>query len=282
MTPAAVAVIALVALVLFAGMDDGHGLAAVAILAVVGYLVYRDRQGRPVVPTYTAPTEAADDNTAWTPAPGAMWAAPPPVARPPGSRLGAITLSLAALVTGVLVLARTYGADGLTPSRIVAAALVVVAGGLVVGTWFGRARWLAAIALLLCVALGATAAVDSTDGVLRGGVGERTWIVVPAQPTQSFRLGAGEATLDLRALETEGQHLDVDAHLGVGHLIVLVPDGVPIRLHAKVRVGEINEFGDDLANGDRVERTRSYGPAGDPRVEIDATIGAGQVEVRHG
>jgi hypothetical protein len=31
-----------------------------------------------------------------------------------------------------------------------------------------------------------------------------------------------------------------------------------------------------------VERTLSYGPAGDPQVEVDATVGTGQIEVRRG
>ncbi|MDT7548977.1 MAG: hypothetical protein QOE84_1371, partial [Actinomycetota bacterium] len=100
---------------------------------------------------------------------------------------------------------------------------------------------------------------------------------------QGYRLGIGEATLDLTALPADGRHIVVSAHVGLGHLIVLVPDGVPVRLHAKVRIGDITEYGKSLVDGtDNVERTRTYGPSGDPQVEVEATLGTGQVEVRHG
>jgi predicted membrane protein len=75
----------------------------------------------------------------------------------------------------------------------------------------------------------------------------------------------------------------VTAHVGLGHLIVLVPADVPIALHAKVRAGDITEDGRSLVNGaDSVERVLRYGPPGDPQVEVEATVGAGQVEVRRG
>lgn len=272
-SPVAVGLVAVLGVLLFAGLDDGDGVAAVGVLALVGYLVHRERQGRPAVPSYVPPV----GTDGWSPPP----AEPPPPREP--SRLGTITLSLTALVTGVLVLARVYGADGLSPSRIVAAALVVVGAGLVVGTWYGRARWLAVVGLLLCLALAATAAADATTGPLRGGIGERSWAPSPGTTTQAFRLGVGEATLDLTDLPEDGPHVTIDAHIGVGHLIVLVDDDVAVRMAAEIQVGELREFGETLGEGtDRVERTRSYGPAGDPRVELDASVGAGQVEVRRG
>jgi hypothetical protein len=193
-----------------------------------------------------------------------------------------VTLSVAALVSGGLVLARTYGADGLTPARILAVALLVVAAGLVVGTWIGRARWLVLIGILLSLALAATAATDDPSDALRGGIGDRTWVATQTQASQTFRLGIGEATLDLTDLPVSGSHQVVRAHVGAGHLIVLVPSDVPIRVVAKADVGEIHEFGDSIADGDDVERTLRYGPPGDPRVEVEADVTFGQVEVRHG
>lgn len=281
-----IVVLVLLALGLLAVLDHGDGLAAVAVLAVVAFLVHRDRQGRPVVPPYAGPVsgpgpaqEQAEPPT-WT-APAA-WPEPPPSTRRPRSRLGAVTLSVAALVSGGLVLARTYGADGLTPARILAVALLVVAAGLVVGTWIGRARWLVLIGILLSLALAATAATDDPSDALRGGIGDRTWVATQSQPSQTFRLGIGEATLDLTDLPTSGTHQVIRAHVGAGHLIVLVPSDVPVRVVAKADIGEIHEFGESIADGDDVQRTLSYGPAGDPRVEVEADVTFGQVEVRHG
>ena len=278
-SPLAIVLVLVAALIVAVSFDDGHGLAAVAILGLVAYLVLRERQGSPVVPSYAPPPDEGVPATAT-----AAWVAPPPVVREPRrrSRLGALTLSIAAVLTGALALARTYGVEELTPSRIVATALAVVALGLVVGTWYGRARWLALIGLLLCIALAGTAATDGDRGFLRGGLGERTWVATQSQPAQSFRLGVGEARLDLTGLEPDGRHQAIRAHVGAGHLIVIVPDDVPIRLTAEAGVGDITEFGDSLVDGDDIERTRRYGPGGDVRVEVEASVGAGQVEVRHG
>jgi hypothetical protein len=223
------------------------------------------------------PGAATAEPVAWSPA--------PPMVRVPRerSRLGLVTFSLAALVAGGLVWAALAGADGFTAPRITAVALAVVAGGLIVGTWYGRGRWLIAIGLLLCLGLGVAMAADASGGTLRGGVGQRTWVVGEGRTNQSFALGIGEATLDLTGLPSDGGHVVVKSRVGLGHLIVIVPNDVPIRLHATLRIGDITEFGTSLVNGNhRMERTRSYGPAGDPRVEVEATLGTGQIEVRHG
>ena len=276
LTPVTIGIVAVVTALLVAGADDGDALLALVVLGGIGYLVHRHRQGRPLVPAYTPPPVAPGE-------PVSAWVPPAPLERParrPRSRLGSLTLSLAALVTGVLVLMRLYGVDSLTPSRIVAAAIVVVAGGLVVGAWYGRARWLALIGVLLCVVLAGTAVTDEVDGALRGGIGERTWVVQPTAARQGYRLGAGEATLDLTGLEVSGRHLVVEAHVGAGHLVLLLPDDVPVRVHAEVHLGEIRDGDRTYGDVDHVERTDDYGPPGDPRVEIEATVGAGQLEVR--
>ena len=289
-----VALIALVVVIVVGGLDDGRGVAAAAVIAVVGYLVYRERQGDPVVPSFggtsTPPPAYADAPATAAPVTAAAaaeptWIAPPPPVRAPKERsgLGQLTVSIAAIVSGGLVWAGLAGADSITAGRVLAVALVVVSLGLIVGTWFGRARWLIAVGLLLSLGLGAAMAADAGGVTLRGGVGERTWVVGEGTTSPSYRLGIGEATLDLTRLPNDGRHVVVRGTVSLGHLIVLVPDDVPMRLHATVKVGELTEFGDSLVSGSsKMERTRSYGPAGDPRVEIEATVGTGQIEVRHG
>jgi hypothetical protein len=267
-------VIAVIAVIALGGLDNGHGAAAVAIVGLVAYLVYRERQDRPLAPSYSAPA-----------APATPPAEPlPPMVRVPRerSRLGLITISVAALVSGVLAWASSAGADALTPARITAVALLIVGAGLVVGTWYGRARWLLIVGVLLSLGLGTAAAADATGGTLHGGVGSRTWVVGEGQSDRAFKLGIGEATLDLTDLPASGPHVVVHGKVGLGHLIILVPDGVPIRVHAKLRIGDLSEFGKSLDNGDGpFDRTRTYGDA-DPRIDVEATLGTGQIEVRHG
>lgn len=295
-----VVLLAVLAIALITTLDDGDGLVAVAVVAGVGYLVYRDRTGQPT-PTWAQAGDGASGAVSApvtdaagpipTPAPwqaGTGWPTPAPRAPRRRSRLGPVTLSLTALVAGALVLARTYGADGLTPARILAASVIVVGAGLVIGTWYGRARWLAFIGVALCLALGATAALDATGASLRGGVGERYWMANQGDSDQDFRLGAGEATLDLRGLDPEGAHINIDATVGLGHLLILLPTDLDVRVRSEVALGEIN--GDlyegavtasNSRNGQRKTQVSTYGSA-DPRVEVDATVGTGEVEIRRG
>ena len=266
-TPKTLAVLGLIGAVLLVGMDDGNGVGIIAVLLLLIYLVRRERKANPL-PPYVAPLDAA-----------ATWARPAPVMRQ-RSALGLATLSLATLVAGILSWAALSGVEDLTTGRILAISLLVVGGGLVVGTWYGRARWLIAVGILLSLALGGVALADRGDVTLRGGAGDRTWVV--DDHGGSYRLGVGEATLDLTRIPA-GSHVSVTSSVSLGHLIVVVPDDVAVRLHAKLRVGEIVAFGKSVADGsDTVERTLTYGPAGDPQVEVDANVGTGQVEVRHG
>ena len=287
----AVLVLALFALIILGGFD-GEAVAALGVLGLIGYLVYRDRQnpaGPGVATGYPPPPaasfEAAEDVAPDAgPEPWGAWGAPPAV-RPsrPRSALGLATLSIAALVTGCLVWAGAAGAEELTPARIAAVALLVVGAGLVVGAFRGRARWLIAVGVVLSLVLAGTAGAQAAGVSLEGGIGERTWVVPTGQPQQSYTLGVGEATLDLTALPPDGAHVVVRSAVSLGHLIVLVPADLAVRVHATVQIGDITEFGTSLvSDSDKVERTRSYGPPGDPRVEVEAVVGTGQIEVRRG
>jgi hypothetical protein len=191
-------------------------------------------------------------------------------------------VSVATLVAGVLLALRLSGVESLTAPRILAVALLVVGGGLLVGAWIGRARWLIAVGLVLALALGATAAARSTG--LDDGLGERRWT-----PTgdASYALGAGEAVLDLSSLPADGA-TEVDVELGVGRLLVLVPREVRVTGEAEAGVGELLQVSADgrrrVLNPDDDtdvrERVFFPGETGGPRVELDLEVGMGQIEVR--
>ena len=65
LTPTTMLVVGLVALAIFAGLDDGNAVAAVAVLAAVAYLVHRERQGRPLAPSYVSPASSGAWASAW-------------------------------------------------------------------------------------------------------------------------------------------------------------------------------------------------------------------------
>ena len=214
-------------------------------------------------------------------APPAEWPAPAP--QPPKERsvLTRTTLSVALLVTGLLLALHVAGVDGITAPRVVATALLVVGGGLVVGTWYGRGRWLIAVGLLLALGLGA-AVVAQRVGV-QDGVGQRQWV---ATDGGDFRLGAGEAVLDLRDLRgTAGA--EVQARVGVGHLVVLVPADLTARVTSEASAGvvEVVELDGsrsrtDLDGHDPVGGADTVVGTGDVTASVDLEVGLGQIEVR--
>lgn len=286
---AGVVLVVVAGVVLLGILSDGPGLGALLVVGAVAYLVARERQSpRPVSygPSYGTgpdvpygPVAPPVDDLSY-----ATWsatAAPRPQRRP-RSPLGALTLSVATLLTGVLLALRLSGVEQLTAPRILAVALLVVGGGVLVGAWVGRARWLIPVGLVLALALGASVAARGSG--LADGVGERTWT-----PTgdASYSLGAGEAVLDLRSLGDRRQ-VDVEAEVGLGRLLVLVPEGARVTGEAEVGIGELLQvLGDgrrrDLNPDDDTDVSRRFvfdGPVEGPQVELDLEVGMGQIEVR--
>lgn len=263
---------------------DLDGLVVLAVLAGLGLLWWRGRLSLPAPPAGVDPdsrpgsgaVRVADDGPQVAPSPAA--AVPLVAARPRRARspLTGATLSLAAVVVGVLLLVGTQSGVSVPAEVVLAAALGVVGLGLAVGAFWGRSWGLIALAAVLGLALAATAGARP---VIDAGVGDRRWEPVAAG---SYRLGVGEATLDLRSLPVrEGSTVAVDARVDVGHLVVLVPDGVRVALDARAELGELVLLGERV-EGQGLERQVDLGPPGSPQVRLALSVRTGQVEVRRG
>ncbi|MCW2613410.1 MAG: PspC domain protein [Frankiales bacterium] len=274
-----VVLLALIGLVLLALLDDGSGAAVVVVVAGLAYLVVRERRTAPAVPAAEATYEAAGAPSQYgvppvTPyVPAAPYVPAEPAAPRERSTLGPVTLSAAALVAGVLLVLREAGVDGITAPRVITAAMLVVGAGLVVGTWLGRARWLLAVGIALGLLLVPAAA---TEGTFDGSAGERTWVPTASDGRTTFRLGAGEAVLDLRRLEP-GSVDEIDARVGLGSLVVLVPDDLRVRAQTDVGIGDVRNDG---RTGSSDSELMVLGPATGPVLELDLEVGLGEIEVR--
>ncbi len=257
--------LAVVLLAVGGALHDNGGVVVVAALGA-GYLLWRRRHpeippGAPVVEP-VAPT--------WQAQP---WQAPPPRQQ---SVLTALTLSSASLLVGVLLLVGAAGATSVPTEVVLAGALGTVGLGLVASAWWGRARGLVPVALLLALGLGATVVARPA---IDHGVGDRTWV---AQSAGSYRLGIGDATLTLGDQLGAGSGVEeVTARVSVGHLLVVVPEGIRVVVDARVQTGDVQAPGVD-DSGRTVHRTFAFGPEGAPQVHVDARVGTGMVEVRRG
>jgi len=214
------------------------------------------------------------------PGTGAVYGPPTPVApqprTEPRSYLGLVALSAAIVVGGMFGIAAAAGAG--IPGVVVAAAMLGVIGlGLLVGAWRGRARWLIFPALLMLLITQGAAAVSNYEP---GSAGERVWI--PTEATQSFDLGAGSATLDLRQLPNGPA--DISVQMGAGELIVLVPDDTEVRIDGSIGAGEYDVPDADPQSGVGLSFSHTVSPVGTTptvtTVELTTEIGLGSMEVR--
>ncbi|MDP9101428.1 MAG: PspC domain-containing protein [Actinomycetota bacterium] len=292
-------VIALVAI----GADHAV-LWPLAVLGGVAYLVFRERSGRPLgaaaapwQPSAATPVPPSTGGSLPTPGPATLappptsgtgaWGNPPPPPRkrprPPKvpSRLGRATLSLAVLTAGILILVGEHS-SAITASRVIAATLLVVGLGLVVGTWFGRSRVLILVGATLVLALGPTAVTEALPG---GGTGNRYW--APVDGGHTFELTAGDARLDLSGLtqgQGQGQAAPITARVGLGHLVVNLPPGSNVVIHAHVAFGGISVDGEQRGGVDVSRDVTLAGDAtttGATAVVVTLRLSVGQLEVRH-
>ena len=217
------------------------------------------------------------------PAPGGPPPATFPGAGPERSqRLGLVVTALILLgVGGVWLLDATTGVD-VDPRDALAGVLLAAGTGLVVATWWGRAR--AVLVPIGLVTIGGLVAGEVIDVPLDAGVGDRT-VEVTRRPQldDTHELLAGTLTVDLRdaPLPRTGT-TEIEAGVGFGELRVHVPRDAEVVVHTEIGAGEANGDLPDTARtrGVMVDETQVIdGPEGAPRLELTLHVGAGEVEV---
>ena len=201
---------------------------------------------------------------------------------------GAATAALAGRRIALAPARRCRGRDtvsALSPDAIQwdtePAILVIVAGvTIAVAGLFGRAY--AAVVIGFLVATVATVLIGS--GLhLHGGVGDRVYRPGPGEPVaSSYQLGVGQLRLDLRdATLPRTTPTRISADVGVGRLLVIVPDDVRLTVNADNRVGNV-ELDTKYSEGTDVQRSITVGPLTGRPVVLDADVGIGSLEVRRG
>jgi hypothetical protein len=202
----------------------------------------------------------------------------------PSSVLGQVVLG--ALLLAAAGLWALAAADVVEPdvSDVLGLGILGIGVGLVVGAWFGRARWLIAPGLLLVAALSVAGAVDVP---LEGGFGERRFEPLAlAELRDEYRLVAGEMVLDLRSLDLPAERVVVEASIGAGSLVVVLPPDATAVVDAEIGAGELSLPG-DLDDGHRGgvgvdQRVTLPGDEGAGTLVLDLEVGLGEVQVSRG
>ena len=171
------------------------------------------------------------------------------------------------------------GGVGVPWRAVLPAALIAVGLACVAGAFRGRQHALMVVGVALTVVLSLAAAADwDLDVPWGGGVGDRTERPTTPADLTGYELGVGNLVVDLRQLQVPPGTTAVEARVGIGELVVEVPQGVSVQVVASSGLGQVQVFGDeDGGIASRIDASSEQG--GDRRLELDARVGLGEVRV---
>jgi predicted membrane protein len=133
---------------------------------------------------------------------------------------------------------------------------------------------LAGIVLTVLLVLGT--AIDIPFG---GGVGDRSVHPMGVRVEQEYERGIGTLTLDLTDLDLDAIEVpfDLRARVGIGELVVIVPEGAAVQVEAHAGLGSVRADGMEEAGIDAELSVPAPGAA--PRVRLEASVGIGEVRI---
>jgi hypothetical protein len=186
------------------------------------------------------------------------------------------------LALGVVAVLDLSGAFRIPTAGYFAAMLGTVGLGLLIGTWFGRARWLIALGMVFVAALTVATAADRADQM--GNVGANiTW--QPANYSEiknSYESSFGTATLDLTNVDFTGQDRTVAVQVNAGDLEIILPPKVDVDVRADVNAGDAHVFdsqwGGFNADTQQITNNGVDGPGGG-HLRLDIRVNAGTLGV---
>jgi phage shock protein PspC (stress-responsive transcriptional regulator) len=188
------------------------------------------------------------------------------------------TLGILIAGTGILGVLDATDAVAVDWTLALASAVVLVGGVVAVGAFFAKTGALAVFGVLLATAMVVAVTIEVP---LRGPIGERTErpLSLPALESD-YELSIGRLTVDLRSLELPAGPTHVEASVGIGELVVRVPDGVRVEANADVTAGQADLFG-VRRDGWQVEHEAVFdqAPMAAPTLALDVDVGFGDLEV---
>ncbi len=276
-----VGLLAVAAILLVSETDIGPGeediwfFAAVAGAALVIGHVVRRQGAEPAAPA------AGGDSTTGTTRTTAVSRPPaPPEPRRPSLFLPVVGALLAgAGIVGLLDVADVWDVS-MTVAFAIALAFVGVA--IAVGAAAGyRVGGLVPIGLVLLA--GFVAAV-LTPVSISAGVGNEVERPLDATQIESkYELGVGNLTIDLRNVDLPPGTTSVAVALGVGEVVVTVPENAALDIDGHTGIGKIAVLGEVDDGTDVDEQVFVPGPTPSaPVLELEADVGIGDLQVVRG
>jgi phage shock protein PspC (stress-responsive transcriptional regulator) len=255
----------------FIGPLPGMNPAALWALAIIvtGIVLLRRRDAAATMPK--TPTAALAPASAIQ-VPQARVEVPPR----PRSPLALYVCAAVLLSIGLLAVVSQVAHLDVRPGQFFGAALTVIGIGLIVGAWWGRARILILLAVLL-MPLAVTASFITAP--LEGGIGDHRYVPVSAAEVQDeYRSLAGRQILDLTELQTSPRTVHIAASVAVGQLVVILPEGASIELRSRVGAGDSYVLGSG-DSGTSLDNRYIRHKLNRTTYVLDLEVGIGQVFV---
>jgi predicted membrane protein len=154
--------------------------------------------------------------------------------------------------------------------------ILLIAIGLAVALSPGRHGFLVFLGIL--VVLAGVPAVVFSDDLFEGGIGDRVETPSDEGDLEPFRVGIGKLTVDLTSPDLADAR--VEASVGIGELLVLVPPNAEVDVDAHVGIGNVEAF-DETESGVDVDLDETFpGPVrGGRSLDLDLEAGIGNVRV---
>jgi phage shock protein PspC (stress-responsive transcriptional regulator) len=212
-------------------------------------------------------------------APGAVSPPPPPLPR--RRSLGPLAAGL--LIGGLGIVALVDVAAGANVDwRIVLACTAVILGGIVAAGAATNRSVGAVVALgLLVLAMLAVAVVVRVP--IFAGIGDRdAHPIAFTSVGTSYEQGIGNLNLELQDVRFPVGQTDVKTTLGIGDLVVTVPQGVTVKVDAHAGAGQVTLFGKTDDGTSVHSHATSVGAAPSRVLVLRARVGLGHLEVQRG
>lgn len=242
----------------------------------------------PTMDTTTYPTRQDPSSAPPSPpvpptAEGGDWT-PPPAPERSRSILGRATVGLTLVTVGILWTLRLADVLTITGGQLLAAALLVVGLGLLVGAFAGRSRgliWLGVVLLplVLVAQIPGSSWVRAVPVVSADSAAAGELRLTPTEfedLESSYEIGAGSIRIDLTELPFDGESIDLEASVGAGEIRIIVPDDVTVSATGSVGIGQIRldeRSAGGLGIGDLEVELDPEDPAGEITLELAAGLG---------
>ena len=271
--------IALGIFVLFWGISPSYGddnfaaaLVVGLVIIVVGSLFLRQNEPTAIAAQPVADAEGGATPTATTrPAPRQRVAR----IRRPRSPLAGYVMGVTLAALGVLALVANASNLDVELGQYFGLILAAIGLGLIVGAWWGHARVLILLGLVILPFAWAASLIHVP---LEGGFGAHSFSPTTVDELRpEYRLVGGELWIDLWQLEETSDPIEVTATVAMGQIVVKVPSDARVEVNAAVGGGDLRVL-DRWQSGTNVS-DRQVSDGDGPHITLDLEAGVGSVHV---